>query len=283
MLYVRKEDIPMKRCPNCSTLLRSVDKFCPECGTPIKNVNQSQRTQVFEGKIHKCPNCGEAIDSFTKNCPSCNFEFRDVKSTLSIKEFEQQLHKLDAKRTDDNQDTTDQQIINLIQSFAIPNTKEDITEFMLLASSSIVDDSARSQAWMTKMEQCFHKAYLVFGDDPDYSRIQSIYNSKIKIYQQAKKKTSRSIKGTLALSLILCLSPIIFAICFVKKEDRIEQKLNETVLEIEIDLANGDYDSALFKANTLYFDKSLSHQKAEQWDEKREAIIQLINEKKEGN
>lgn len=170
----------MKRCSNCGTLLRSVDKFCPECGLPTGIKSNTQRKQVFEGTLHKCPHCGEAIQSFSNNCPSCGFEFRDVRPTFSVKEFERQLHSLDTKRSPDNSTQIDQQIINLIQSFSIPNAKEDIIDFMILASSNIVGDDYKSTAWMSKMEQSYQKASFLFGKDPNFAEISKIYNRKKK-------------------------------------------------------------------------------------------------------
>jgi hypothetical protein len=64
------------------------------------------------------------------------------------------------------------------------------------------------------------------------------------------------------------------------KNDKLDAKLNSTVVEIQQDIIEGDYDSALIKANGLRFDPEVSEEKAKQWDEQREDLIKLIKEKK---
>ena len=66
------------------------------------------------------------------------------------------------------------------------------------------------------------------------------------------------------------------------KEDQLGAKLNEAVTEIQECISEGDYDTALIKANTLRFDEDLDEKKAKKWDEQREDLIELINDQKEG-
>ena len=61
-----------------------------------------------------------------------------------------------------------------------------------------------------------------------------------------------------------------------------EHKLEHTVQEIRIDISNGDYDSALIKAQSLHMDDNWSSESRAHWDEQRESLIRLIEEKKEG-
>lgn len=67
------------------------------------------------------------------------------------------------------------------------------------------------------------------------------------------------------------------------RETRLEKKLNATVVEIQQDISEGNYDAARIKANGLRFDKNLDEDKAKQWDEQREYLIEFIEEKKGGN
>lgn len=294
----------MAFCPNCGTKLRTNDKFCPGCGAPTNGEGSAnKRQQVYEGSIHKCPNCGETIGSFTTTCPSCGFEFRDAQASSAVKEFATQLQEIESGRKPKGalsgiatafgaKDSVDEQKINLIRSFSVPNTKEDVFEFMILASSNIDEslysnnkDSPEkrvSNAWIAKTEQVYHKAQLAFGEDPDFGRIQAIYDGKMK----AVKKSKAAVKYVL-IGLTILLVALFGFIFFMagnenKKEAQLEQQLNATVVEINQDIADGDYDSALVKANGLYFDEHLDKQKAKQWDEQRENLIKMINEKKRG-
>ena len=96
----------------------------------------------------------------------------------------------------DKPSDTDLKVINTIKSFPIPNNKEDIMEFMILASSNIdldAYDSASgglknarqevSNAWVSKMEQAYQKACIICKDDPEFKKIEELYsktNNKIK-------------------------------------------------------------------------------------------------------
>ena len=247
------------------------------------------------------------IGAFTAHCPSCGFEFRDAKASSAVKEFERQLQEIESRRTSKTtltgvaqqftdaigikrRDTTDEQKLNLIRSFTVPNTKEDVFEFMILAASNI-DDSAQdankseiekniSAAWKAKTEQAYNKAKLTFGTDPDFVKIQSIYDAKMHAIKKNNAKKKYVLLGCIAA--YIAIMALIFGMIHIenKKIEKMDQKLNDVVAEIQVDIANGDYDAALFKANTLHFDSSLSHKKAEDWDEQREELIVLIEQKK---
>lgn len=302
----------MPFCSKCGNQLGDNDKFCAKCGAPIATVSQqtpvqTQRTTTYEGAIHKCPNCGEFIGAFTAQCPACGFEFRDAKASSAVKEFERQLQEIESRRTSKKaltgvaqqftqtigikfRDSIDEQKLNLIRNFTVPNTKEDVMEFMILAVSNI-DDSAQdgnkseiekniSAAWKAKTEQAYNKAKLTFGTDPDFVKIQTIYDAKMHAIKKNNAKRIYIVLGGIALYaaiMAFVFGMIRFEHNKIEKED---QRLNDVVSEIQVDIANGDYDSALFKANTLHFDSSLDHKKAEDWDEQREDLIELIEQKK---
>ena len=97
---------------------------------------------------------------------------------------------------------TDEQKISLIRSFAIPNTKEDLYEFLILSVSNIDVDSyendnqlrndarkAVSDAWKAKFEQAYQKAKLIFADDPKFTEIEKLHSNTNASINKAKWKT----------------------------------------------------------------------------------------------
>lgn len=169
-------------CLYCGTKLDDEARFCKNCGEEIiqrksdeanlnQNKNQSTRRIVYEGTLHKCPNCGSVLDSFHTNCPSCQLELRDVKPTKSIQDFAIQLASLgnNTRYSHNSKKSMDSQRFLLIETFPIPNSREDLLEFMILASSNInfklygmgnqgIITAARreiSDAWISKMEQTY--------------------------------------------------------------------------------------------------------------------------------
>lgn len=131
------------------------------------NEPNTERRTFFAGEILKCPNCGEVLESFAVNCPSCGCELRNTFISKSIHDFSQKLERA----------TTDEQRVLLIRNFPIANNKEDIFEFMILASTNIKGEQPKSvfDAWTVKFEQSYQKAKLTFGNDPDFEDIEAIY------------------------------------------------------------------------------------------------------------
>ena len=187
----------MAYCSNCGHQLVDDAKFCSECGTPVNNVVRSERKVVFEGDVHKCPNCGEILNSFTVECPACGYELRNTGSSIGVQEFILKLEKIEASRgtrkrkffggNSAERTNIRKRRVSLIRSFSIPNTKEDILEFMILAASNVNTkaelseaEAEESDAWKAKLEQAYQKAEYQFGDDEEFLQFQKIYTQKMK-------------------------------------------------------------------------------------------------------
>lgn len=189
----------MAFCRNCGQQLVEDSKFCHKCGTPAvvnDTENENSRKTVYDGEIHKCPNCGEVLDSFTKNCPQCGFELRGATAANSVREFALKLEAIEAQRDKKFSEKTDEQKNTLIRSFVIPNSKEDILEFMILASTNIETKAYRSfgdastdmsiklaDAWFIKIEQAYLKAKLTFENDLEFQRLTELHK---KIHKKIK-------------------------------------------------------------------------------------------------
>lgn len=204
----------MPFCSNCGKELTNEAKFCPNCGTAtiLNNDNTETRKTVYEGEIHKCPNCGETLNSFIANCPTCGFELRGTKSSRTLNDFFSKLVNIELE----------EQKIELIRNFPIPNTKEDIWEFLILASSNIdIDASTTIQkeltaAWLTKIEQSYKKAKLLFFNDDDFLKIQSIYSQTCGNINEINKTEKKKYILKLALRTIgLWCGLLIFFIAFI--------------------------------------------------------------------
>lgn len=219
----------MAFCSNCGKELATGAKFCFECGTAVSDVDNSQRKSVYEGKIHKCPNCGEILNSFTVYCPTCGYELRDSQVVNSVRELSYKLENIEKSReqtksrsligklygSDGQLGKTDEQKISLIRSFSIPNTKEDIFEFMILAASNIdlklyglgnqgvitASQRAVSDAWLAKFEQAYQKAQIAFGTTPEFLNIGKIYDDKMKELKRKKLQIPMLIAGIITIAL----------------------------------------------------------------------------------
>lgn len=81
-----------------------------------------------------------------------------------------------------------------IQSFPIPNTKEDVYDFLVLTAGNLnaltlgvsiqSGDGAKEQmdvaaAWYSKLHQCYQKASLLFKDDAELERVRKLCTEAI--------------------------------------------------------------------------------------------------------
>ena len=88
-------------------------------------------------------------------------------------------------------------------NYTVPNTKEDLLEFMIFATSNInyddLDDGgekkAIADAWMAKIEQIYEKAKSSFGNDADFARIEEMYKKRNEAVKRKKLKLILAIVG----------------------------------------------------------------------------------------
>ena len=161
-------------CEKCGNKIEDNSNFCSKCGTSV-NKKDNERKIIYDGEVHKCPNCGEVLNSFIANCPVCGYELRNSNTSSSVKEF---ANKISNTKSED-------ECAKLVRNFPVPNNKEDILEFMILASSNITAEKSRKvfEAWIAKFGQCYQKSKMLFENDAAFDKIQNIYeetNDKIK-------------------------------------------------------------------------------------------------------
>lgn len=200
----------MPFCTNCGSRVNDGSKFCSECGASVsvRSLDNATRQSVFDGKIHKCPSCGEVLSSFVGVCPSCGYEIRGKVATNSVQQFYWDLNKT----------TSIQQKDLIIRNFPIPNTKEDILEFLILASSNVIGEDHKDiiEAWTAKIEQGYQKALLLFGQNTDFSRIQHIYEEyQINIRNEKTKKINRFAADTIIRNITVCVGIVAVIIAII--------------------------------------------------------------------
>lgn len=196
-------------CSYCGTKLDEGARFCKNCGEAIaqqpvggtnsnvppkvethqpkaESVKEDQRTKrktVYDGELHKCPNCGELLKSFTTVCPTCAYELRSLHTNSPVEALAKKVEM--ASSLDDK--------IELIANFYIPNTKEDIYDFFILAVSNLEDKwYDTDDAWRAKLEQAYHKAKLSFGNTPEFEYLEKLYN-------RTRKEVTKREKGIAAI------------------------------------------------------------------------------------
>ena len=227
-------------CSNCGARLDSGVRFCSSCGAPVgamqsamslppvpkKSENNEEVTKSgFTRAIDKCPNCGQVISGIDMVCPSCGYQITGRAASSSVQRLQDQLMAIENSRKQnsaienlvqsvtgrsDNQEYyIHSKKVTLIKSFPIPNTIDEIVEFVILAAGNIdvslskvslgnrldwlgfdSNSGAReiSDAWVGKLKQAFQKAELTFSDQPIFGKINEIYREKMIELNMLKKE-----------------------------------------------------------------------------------------------
>ena len=161
------------------------------------------------GDVRKCPACGAIVPSMAAVCPECGQEFTNIKANstanmlmLKIDEIQAQssvaqrgLNAKDAKTAQRETWAIESQVtsrtVQAIKNFPIPNTREDLIEFMTLCLSNsradrqYVDEIA--EAWREKFEQLITKARITIPNYPIAEDLIKKYKSK---REAVEKKTA---------------------------------------------------------------------------------------------
>ncbi len=237
------ENTRKKFCSNCGVELDENDKFCDSCGKEVKkrnsysNFNDKKDDSINDDsvKTKKCPNCGAQIKSFQTCCEFCSAEISNIKASKYVEKFSDGLLSIKTrpfpeyngrdslvkaifgKDFNDNDDRREfdkkckeqreQEIANYILNFPIPNSNEDLMEFMILVSSNIdlKDNSSEElqKAWVKKMDQIYKKAKLSIKDNKDLSKIEEIYSKKKQDIKDGKIRSALKIVGGIILYFLI--------------------------------------------------------------------------------
>lgn len=153
------------------------------------------------GDIKKCPSCGAIAQSFSIKCTDCGYDFNNIEANASIQKLFKMLNEAESMRNVENKsnnplaaigsfysnafnnmqgpDSIAKRKMEIISNFPIPNTKEDILEFLSLAipkakkagnflTQGNPDNKAHNDfvlVWKTKCEQIIMKARFSMKED----------------------------------------------------------------------------------------------------------------------
>lgn len=155
----------------------------------IMTENEStERKQVFVGNIRKCPNCGAQITTDTAKCPSCGFVIEKEKVSSAMDEFAKKFVSLQ----------TEDEKRELVESYPVPNNKEDLRGFLNYAANQRDKDYPTPankvfwvDAWNNKCRLIVNQAVDVFGSDAEFMQYLRTYKAEVEKSSSENKKTQR--------------------------------------------------------------------------------------------
>jgi len=289
----------MAYCKKCGTFIDDDAKFCGVCGQKVDyepTKQESQRKTVYDGNIHKCPNCGATLASFVKNCPECGYELRSSLASDTLTEF---ANRYSCAASIDKK-------ISLVRTYVIPNNKEDILEFVIMASSNIDTSTYRNsnlvvssglsqrdltEAWMAKFEQAYQKASLLLAGTPECKKIEELFEEKKKMLENYKDKAERKENGQKRRAALKIVLPIILGLFLMfgpLSIMSINHKINVHKLEKQVEVVEelielGDYDTALLEAEQICLTDDWDSDETAKWENIRILLIERIEEQRGTN
>lgn len=147
---------------------------------------QPQNKSNKFGEVRKCPNCGSVVEAGSVRCSACDYTFVGVEAVSSVVKFSEMLERIQRENSGGllsgigalyGLDAGTRKLTSAIQSFPIPNSKEDLMEFLLYLKPQTKRTNASAgsmhliNAYKTKYKECVKKAKLYFSDDPQIKKI----------------------------------------------------------------------------------------------------------------
>lgn len=145
------------------------------------------------GDVKKCPACGSMVQSFQIKCIDCGHEFSNIGANVSIGKLFEMLNACESERKDEGGltgmltgafskmqaggDRITEKKKSIISGFPIPNTKDDILEFLstakpnakkkgnMFTAAEYKSHNDLAPVWFSKCEQIIMKAKFSMKDD----------------------------------------------------------------------------------------------------------------------
>lgn len=185
----------VEKCPHCGAVLQSMSVFCPSCGNELKKSEIDKSVKEFFDKLSSIESMKEEKVDWTKQpimyLYSIGF-FVEAYSIMFVILFivgEKWMNipfpaaiaivvGLFAFRPVVIETDLVRQKKALIETFVIPNNKESIFEFLMLASSQIKKNTSKftktgvynrmwNEVWRIKIRQAVSKGELLLANDSD--------------------------------------------------------------------------------------------------------------------
>ncbi len=186
------------------------------------------------GGIRSCPACGESVKAMEIVCTGCGHEFSNMKANSTLLKLLADIEKINNSGKTSEQtpnDSVEDQLSTqelemernkrkseLIANYPIPNTREDILEFLAYSLSKGKDNSymtyfgdsaSTAGAWRKKAEEIIIKSKIMFkNDDRFYDEILQ-YEASLNSSLKTRKRVAILIASVVILLLVLAFGSVL--------------------------------------------------------------------------
>lgn len=246
----------VKKCPACGAIAETFATKCQDCGTEFRNIEASQNIISFF----------EKLDEVESNRKDSVYENSNTNSNIGIGTIIKWLFfwyillplKLFSffinKSKPAKWSTTDSRKEELIMNFPIPASREEILEFLNLASSKINSNNyfnafaeetkykdAWNKIWLKKIEQIHSKATMAMKNDKkSFEDVNKITESARLTVKSNNKKVLHIALGFITLVAVLNIWGIVSS----KIADSNLNNQKELKTKAETFIKTSEYDKA---------------------------------------
>ena len=182
------------------------------------------------GEVRKCPNCGAQVKGGSAVCTECGYVFTNVSANSSAEKLQAKLDEFNRRqeqRADsrgylrtvfDSNTSRWKQKMEIISTFPVPNTREDLLEFLTMLQpgadatgshdGGTSDSEDMSYAYWLLYTNCINKAKLSFPNDNDFQYYFQTYEKQLQKtkgiigYVRCHKQGAQVLLGFLLLFII---------------------------------------------------------------------------------
>lgn len=205
----------MKYCVSCGEKLYDNAAFCSKCGNKVGDNNGKQRDVRYAGSLIKCVNCGKELKYNELECPYCGYDIRDANITRAMNIFKIKMNSISHKYSSNNLSEKqllerDREIARYIDSFFVPNDKENLITFINYSRRTEKDliliygnpynkasefsetkhegDKLIAAAWDNMYRKTYNQAMSLFSSDSSFAVIKENHVIYEKTVARIKRK-----------------------------------------------------------------------------------------------
>ncbi len=140
------------------------------------------------GVVLRCPCCNEPYTPGTVKCEACGYEFINREAVSSATKFAEGLAKATETATR-GKDIEHEIIKNFIRSFPLPNTRDDLLEF-IASMEARRHNTYEHHEYKSKLVEAINKAEMFYPNDPQFKTIIQQIRDKFKEEDKHDKKVT---------------------------------------------------------------------------------------------
>jgi DNA-directed RNA polymerase subunit RPC12/RpoP len=159
------------------------------------------------GDVMKCPNCGEPYQPGTYKCESCGHIFQNIEANRASIQMAEGVQKLMNRKQSAWSNDKENLTREYIKNFPIPNTKDDILDFLLSLRAKAEENGYFQSSYEAKYKETLSKAKILFADDPQVQ-------AAVKEVTQ-KKLISPQKKSLIIMGIFMLIPGVMFLLLIV--------------------------------------------------------------------